>query len=112
MLSLTGHTHIAQGEWIDGVFVGNCGTWAPAYRDVACTTPVEDGKPFVWLRSDGEAMSGGLMRWRDGDVMSAEQAPMVRQPVVSVGNGGGGGVEITLKPAVFARSAVIGIGRL
>jgi len=64
-----GHTHIAQGDWRDGVFVGNCGTWAPMHHDIACTQPMQVGYPFVWLRSvDGGAIDGGLYRVTDGVV--------------------------------------------
>ncbi len=59
-----GHTHIARGAWRDGVFVGNCGTWAPMFHDIACARPVQSAQPFVWLRSDGaEQLAGGLYRW-------------------------------------------------
>lgn len=62
-----GHTHIARGDWGDGVFVGNCGTWAPMFHDTACTRPVQSGFPFVWLRAaEGGALYGGLYRFTDG----------------------------------------------
>lgn len=62
-----GHTHIAQGAWSDDVFVGNCGTWAPMFHDIACTRPVQVGFPFVWLRaSEDGALHGGLYRVTDG----------------------------------------------
>ena len=62
-----GHTHIAQGAWSDDLFVGNCGTWAPMFHDIACTRPVQVGFPFVWLRaSEDGALHGGLYRVTDG----------------------------------------------
>jgi UDP-2,3-diacylglucosamine pyrophosphatase LpxH len=62
-----GHTHIPRGHWADGVFVGNCGTWAPMYHDIACTRPMQHGFPFVWLRAHEEgALDGGLYRITDG----------------------------------------------
>lgn len=64
-----GHTHLPEGRWEAGVFVGNCGTWAPMFRDVACTRPLQRGNPFVWLRvGDHGVIDGGLYRVRDGEV--------------------------------------------
>ncbi len=64
-----GHTHIARGSWVDGVFVGNSGTWAPMFHDIACTRPVQRGFPFVWLRTtEGGEVHGGLYRVIDGAV--------------------------------------------
>jgi hypothetical protein len=61
-----GHTHKAEGVWEDGVFLGNTGSWSAAYRDLECTIPVDRARPVVWLRSDGERLEGGLVRWREG----------------------------------------------
>ena len=63
-----GHTHKAFGVWADGVFFGNSGTWAPMYHDIACTIPVETSRPLLWLRTDGESVSGGLYRFHDGQL--------------------------------------------
>ncbi|MCB9666376.1 MAG: metallophosphoesterase [Alphaproteobacteria bacterium] len=35
-----GHTHVPRHDVLGGMEVLNAGTWAPAYRDVACTEPV------------------------------------------------------------------------
>jgi UDP-2,3-diacylglucosamine pyrophosphatase LpxH len=62
-----GHTHIAHGAWRDGVFFGNCGTWAPMFSDIACAAPLQRGCPFVWLRAgDDDVLEGGLYRFDDG----------------------------------------------
>jgi hypothetical protein len=63
-----GHTHKAFGVWADGVFFGNSGTWAPMYHDIACTIPVEPSRPLIWLRTEGESVSGGLYRFHDGQL--------------------------------------------
>lgn len=60
-----GHTHRPFGVWRDGRFSGNSGAWCPAFVDVACTRPVLDGRPFLWLVADGPTLSGGL-RWLRG----------------------------------------------
>ncbi|WP_437610972.1 hypothetical protein WMF20_04450 [Sorangium sp. So ce834] len=65
-----GHTHNPEGSWEGGVFFGNTGSWSAAFEDIACTTPVFEARPLVWLRSeDGAApdapLSGGLLMWKD-----------------------------------------------
>ncbi len=68
-----GHTHIARGAWLAELFVGNCGTWAPMFHDIACTQSAQRGSPFVWLRSgEGGALEGGLYRVEDGEVTPVE----------------------------------------
>ena len=76
-----GHTHLPEGRWEDGVFLGNCGSWSPMYLDIACTIPVQTAKPFVWLRSDGAQLEGGLYRFDGASVTpgSAER-PTVEAP--------------------------------
>jgi UDP-2,3-diacylglucosamine pyrophosphatase LpxH len=61
-----GHTHKPEGVWENGVFYGNTGSWSPAYKDLECREPLSDARPLVWLRSDGDALTGGLVTWRDG----------------------------------------------
>lgn len=61
-----GHTHTPEGVWEEGVFYGNTGSWSAAYRDVACTEPLFDERPLVWLTADGEKLSGGLCSWKKG----------------------------------------------
>jgi hypothetical protein len=80
-----GHTHHASGEWEEGRFYGNCGTWAPSFRDVACTIPVEAARPLIWLRTDETGrFEGGLYRWKDGGLSPAEdEAACVEQRPVS-----------------------------
>lgn len=65
-----GHTHIPEGQWEHGVFVGNCGSWAPMFLDIACTHAVQSAQPFVWLRSENGAIEGGLYRF-DGRAITA-----------------------------------------
>ncbi|WP_437600682.1 hypothetical protein [Sorangium sp. So ce590] len=65
-----GHTHNPEGSWEDGVFFGNTGSWSAAFEDIACTKPVFEARPLVWLRSDEGArpeapLSGGLVMWKD-----------------------------------------------
>jgi UDP-2,3-diacylglucosamine pyrophosphatase LpxH len=62
-----GHTHNAIGTWQEGVFLGNCGSWSAAYRDIACTELLHKEMPLVWLRSgEGQTLEGGLVHWVDG----------------------------------------------
>ncbi len=66
-----GHTHQPAGEWVDGVFYGNTGSWSPAFKDLECTVPLHEQRPVVWLVSEGARasnapMRGGLVRWQGG----------------------------------------------
>ena len=63
---LFGHTHQPAGRWESDVFYGNSGTWVPMYRDVACSVPVEESRPFIWLREEPSGLQGGLYRFHDG----------------------------------------------
>jgi len=70
-----GHTHRPFGVWgDDGRFSGNSGSWGPAFKDQLCTQPVLDGRPLLWLTSDGRELSGGLYWWRDGELVASEGA--------------------------------------
>jgi hypothetical protein len=69
-----GHTHKAEGAWEDGVFFGNTGSWSPAFEDLECTRPITRERPLVWLRSEGEALTGGLVTWREGRFEAGEAA--------------------------------------
>lgn len=67
-----GHTHIPFGSWNDGVYIGNTGTWSPAFHDLDCTKPVASQKPVTWLRSDGaNDIRGGLYLWKDDTLTKA-----------------------------------------
>lgn len=61
-----GHTHQAEGAWEGGVFYGNTGSWSPAYADLACTRLLTPERPLIWLRSEGDRLWGGLVRWAAG----------------------------------------------
>jgi hypothetical protein len=64
-----GHTHNPEGAWEGGVFHGNTGSWSAAYRDIACTKPLFEERPLVWLTTDedeGGELRGGLLAWKDG----------------------------------------------
>lgn len=64
-----GHTHHPEGAWKDGVFYGNTGSWSAAFRDVACTVPLFEERPLVWLTSDDDhagELRGGLIAWKSG----------------------------------------------
>lgn len=70
-----GHTHRPEGTWEAGVFFGNSGSWSAAYKDIACTQPIETSKPLVWLRSQGGALVGGLTRWAGDRFAPPEPGP-------------------------------------
>lgn len=63
-----GHTHLPGGAWRRGVFFGNTGSWSAAFRDLACTQPLQEERPVVWLRSDSPSgrLEGGLYTWKKG----------------------------------------------
>jgi UDP-2,3-diacylglucosamine pyrophosphatase LpxH len=67
-----GHTHHPVGQWENGVFYGNSGSWAAAFFDVECTKPVSSKHPLIWLtRKDSNArVTGGLFYWKDGSFIS------------------------------------------
>jgi UDP-2,3-diacylglucosamine pyrophosphatase LpxH len=76
-----GHTHLPEGQWEDGVFFGNCGSWAPMYLDIACTVPVQRAQPFVWLRTEGAHIEGGLYRFDAGAIVPASaERPSIDRP--------------------------------
>ncbi|MFO0758454.1 MAG: metallophosphoesterase [Byssovorax sp.] len=69
-----GHTHHPEGAWERGVFIGNTGSWSAAFKDLACTQPISDEQPVVWLRSDASGrIEGGLYTWKPGRF--TEQSP-------------------------------------
>jgi hypothetical protein len=69
-----GHTHHPEGAWEQGVFFGNTGSWSAAFKDLACTQPLHDERPVVWLRSDDQGrVEGGLSTWKPG--CFTEQSP-------------------------------------
>ncbi|MEZ4302107.1 MAG: metallophosphoesterase [Polyangiaceae bacterium] len=61
-----GHTHTPEGVREGGVFYGNTGSWSAAYRDVACTEPLFEERPLVWLKLDNDDLEGGLCVWKRG----------------------------------------------
>jgi UDP-2,3-diacylglucosamine pyrophosphatase LpxH len=65
-----GHTHRPNGTWESGRFSGNSGSWCPAFVDRECTVPVLDGRPFLWLTAEGDALSGGLHWFRKGAIVA------------------------------------------
>jgi hypothetical protein len=77
-----GHTHAPEGTWERGVFYGNSGSWSAAYADLACTKPVDEQRPLVWLRSADGVLTGGLCAWRQGRFQPFERAP-ARAPVAT-----------------------------
>lgn len=77
---ILGHTHKMYAHWDQGVFHANTGTWAPAYQDVDCTVPLTDGRPLVWLRSDGDSVRGGLRLWRRGHLVDVQAATPALAP--------------------------------
>jgi UDP-2,3-diacylglucosamine pyrophosphatase LpxH len=81
-----GHTHNPEGGWDRGVFMGNTGSWSAAFRDLACTQPLYDERPLIWLRCDEQGeLHGGLYGWKGGRfeprvVRSDELAAAVQEP--------------------------------
>ncbi len=63
-----GHTHRPQSSWDGGRYWGNSGSWCPAFADRECTVPVLDGRPFLWLTAQDDALWGGLHWFRDGAI--------------------------------------------
>lgn len=74
-----GHTHRPFGIWEDARFYGNSGSWCPAFKDLACTQPILDGRPFLWLTTEGDRIWGGLHWWRDGAVVPEPGATRARE---------------------------------
>jgi UDP-2,3-diacylglucosamine pyrophosphatase LpxH len=71
-----GHTHNPEGVWDGDVFYGNTGSWSAAFHDIACTQPLFDERPLVWLTSDDDTrgkLRGGLFSWKDGRFVSRDQ---------------------------------------
>jgi UDP-2,3-diacylglucosamine pyrophosphatase LpxH len=62
-----GHTHNPEGAWDQGFFLGNTGSWSAAFRDLACTQPLYDERPLIWLTCNGGGeLHGGLYGWKGG----------------------------------------------
>jgi len=61
-----GHTHQPFGEWNQGTFCGNSGSWSAAVSTQSGELLVNE-RPLIWLRTseDGE-MEGGLYAWKNG----------------------------------------------
>lgn len=83
-----GHTHQPHGVFESGIFYGNSGTWVPMYRDVACSIPVEESRPLIWLRHNETELTGGLYRFHEGALHAvtkpAEKADAPITNVVSI----------------------------
>lgn len=63
-----GHTHRPFTRQGDKGLYANSGSWCPAFEDQACTKPVLDGRPVIWLSTTSNELSsalyGGLFWWR------------------------------------------------
>jgi UDP-2,3-diacylglucosamine pyrophosphatase LpxH len=68
-----GHTHRPIGEWRDGVFLGNSGSWSPAFYDLECTKPISATRPVVWLKSHDGTLTGGLFGYSSGQFVEWEE---------------------------------------
>jgi hypothetical protein len=77
-----GHTHESAGRWDSGVFYGNSGTWVPMYHDIACSIPIEESRPVIWLRQEADRLVGGLYRFHDGKLhlCAGSQRPEEQRP--------------------------------
>lgn len=70
-----GHTHQPEGVWNGGVFLGNTGSWSAAFKDLACTQPLFEARPVIWLKSNAaKQISGGLATWKDGRFTEQREA--------------------------------------
>ncbi|MCC6556675.1 MAG: hypothetical protein IT372_27255 [Polyangiaceae bacterium] len=69
-----GHTHNPEGAWERGVFFGNTGSWSAAFEDIECKRPLHAERPLVWLKTDGDVLSGGLFGWKAGRFEERAQA--------------------------------------
>ena len=76
-----GHTHRPFGRWdARGRFYGNSGSWCPGFLDPLCEKPVLDGRPFLWLTTEGARIWGGLHWWRGGAIVADAESSAVRDP--------------------------------
>jgi UDP-2,3-diacylglucosamine pyrophosphatase LpxH len=75
-----GHTHNPEGTWEDGVFYGNTGSWSAAFADVECTRPLSSERPIIWLRADGDQVTGGLVVWKGGRFEAKESENSAARP--------------------------------
>lgn len=98
-----GHTHKAAGTWENGVFFGNCGTWAPLYHDVACTIAVESSRPLIWLRSQDSQLFGGLYRFHDGQIHQARDTQLDCSTHVPGRESGSYSLLVKVEPASHSR---------
>jgi UDP-2,3-diacylglucosamine pyrophosphatase LpxH len=80
-----GHTHRPFSIWEthDGGerFRGNSGSWCPAFYDQECTKPVLTRRPFLWLTSREDALSGGVHWYKDGVIEAGEGAKVAAGPI-------------------------------
>lgn len=61
-----GHTHHPFGEWNQGTFYGNCGSWSAAVSTQSGELLVKE-RPLVWLRTNEKGeLEGGLYAWTNG----------------------------------------------
>jgi hypothetical protein len=61
-----GHTHHPSGQWNNGVFYGNSGSWSAAVSTEHGELLVEE-RPLVWLTTNERGdISGGLYVWKYG----------------------------------------------
>jgi len=58
-----GHSHVPDGTWEDDRFAGNPGSWS-AITDRDHEAGYE--RHVVWLKSNAEALCGGLYEWKNG----------------------------------------------
>lgn len=69
-----GHTHRPFARFEPQGLYANSGSWCPAFHDAECTKPVLDGRPVLWLTTDGDDLSGGLHWWRKGAFVADPEA--------------------------------------
>jgi Calcineurin-like phosphoesterase len=71
-----GHTHRPSGVWEGDAaaprFLGNSGSWCPAFRDTLCQQPVLARRPLLLLTSEGDAIGGGLFWWNGRGLVAGE----------------------------------------
>jgi UDP-2,3-diacylglucosamine pyrophosphatase LpxH len=69
-----GHTHRPFAHFTEKGLYANSGSWCPAFEDQHCTKPVLDGRPLLWVTTEGEDLYGGLHWWRGGVLVPDEEA--------------------------------------
>lgn len=84
---LLGHTHVPLDHRLaSGVRLLNTGSWSPAFLDPECTRRAAALRPFARLRcAAGGVLSADLLVWREGRVVSWNEACDRGEPLAPAG---------------------------